>query len=271
MSSDQNKQVLPAWNWSYLACYLITGTIVATSFFLLGKRGFALPDSVYWVEAAALAIMIILMIFGMLRKNISYMWWETILWLLSICGIWILSLSILPLAYALILSAVLTLIQYFLPRVFISNLSLLYGAAGLGLLIATKFPFVALLVCTLGVVVYEYMRADNMSLATLFSEAMKVGITPGLLLPARLKNWFTKNSEVWKPGAGKIAGILPFIIASALLFQLAVQSTFVLLAMILLGATAWRWGMDKKCELRSWAFLATIVFSYILFGVFRML
>ncbi|MFA6447045.1 MAG: hypothetical protein WCW31_02180 [Patescibacteria group bacterium] len=266
-----DRKDLPAWNWSYLVCYLLTGAISIACFFLLGKRGFILPDSVYWVEAAALGLLIVTMIFSMVRKSISYMWWETVLWLLSICGIWILSLSILPLPWALALSGVLTLIQYFLPRVFISNISVLYGAAGIGLLIATKFPFLALLVCAIGVVAYEYLRADNMSLATLFSEAMKVGITPGLLLPAQLKNWFAKNTIVWNPGVGKIAGLLPFIISSALLFQLAVQPFFVVLAMILPCFVAWVWGMDTKRELRSWAFLATIVFSYILFGVFRML
>ncbi len=266
-----DRQDLPAWNWSYLICYLITGIIVCFSFLRLRATSYELPASVYWVEIVALCILIAIMVFSMLRKSISYMWWETVLWLLSICGIWILSLSILPLPWALTLSAVLTLIQYFLPRVFISNISVLYGAAGIGLLIATKFPFLALLVCAIGVVAYEYLRADNMSLATLFSEAMKVGITPGLLLPARLKNWFAKNSMVWNPGVGKIAGLLPFIISSALLFQLAVQPFFVVLAMLLPCFVAWAWGMDTKRELRSWAFLATIVFSYILFGVFRML
>lgn len=258
----------PLWKWSYLIYLAVQWLIVALVYHLLSSNGFVVSSAVYWLVAGMGMLAIALMTLGMLKKNISYIWWEALLIGFVFCGIWMLCLSVLPVWSAVIVAGLATLLPYLSPRVLLHDFSFLIGTIGMGLFIAIRFPFSVLLIGSIGVVIYEYLRQNQIQMATLISEAYKVGLPPGILLPASMSGWFKSIDEVWKAGEGMIVGLLPLILLPAISLRVLHYGWPIFVAMFamitLSGAV---WGQDSKLHLRSWFFLAIAVAFYALTGL----
>ena len=179
-----------------------------------------------------------------------------------------LALSVLPVWLAVIVAAAATLAPFVLPRVWCNNAVLLVGCVGIGLEAARHFPYAALLVCAAGVALYEALRMRDVGLATLLSEAWHAGVAPGLLVPAGWRGWAAPLAEVWRPGQGLVAGLLPFMAVSSMGFVAAVRGPFVFvayaLAVVILSLLI---GTDAKARLRPWAFPAVGAACFAMIGL----
>jgi len=258
----------PVWHLSYVASTAFLLIITAASGFVLQRKGYALPDTVYWIEVGMGLILVCLMVYAIIRKQGTYSWWETMMWLISMGGMWVLALSVLPVWAAVLAAAGVTVVSYYWPLTIWHDVALLIGSAGVGLLAALHFPYVVMLVSALGVALYEYMRHQDMGLATMFSEADRAGVVPGLLLPSRFGGWFKSVVAVWRPGEGQLIGVLPFMVMSAMAFHVAGRSAIFLVAYaacILIAGSVW--GLDKRHILRTWVFSAAGAGAYILYGL----
>jgi hypothetical protein len=245
--------------------------LVALSHARLRSNGFAMPDVVGWIEVGMVSCLVVLMVVSMVRKKATYMWWEAVIWILGLCGVWILALATLPVWIAVILAALLSAAAFFVPATVLQNAVALIGATGVGLLIAWQFPYAVMLICAAGVSVYEAVRDGNMGLATLFSEARKTGIVPGILLPATASGWLAGTFKTWAPGAGQIVGLLPFMAISAMAFHVAGRGAIFLGAdAVLTVATVSLWGQDKRGVLRPWVFQAAATAVYAAYGIARL-
>lgn len=268
MSKRGRNNERPLWKWSYLVYLIVQWLIVAFVYFILSGRGFTLPTVVNWLVTGMGMLAIVLMALGILKKNISYIWWEALLIGFAFCGIWILCLAVLPIWAAVIVAGLATVLPYLMPRVFLHNFSFLMGTVGIGLFVAVRFPFSVLFICSVGVVAYEYLRQNKVQMATLLSEAYKVGLPPGILLPASLSGWLKSIDDVWKAGEGMIIGLLPLIVLSAISLRILHYgglTFFVMVVLIVVSGAIW--GQDTKSRLRSWFFLAIAVGFYALTGM----
>jgi len=258
----------PAWHLSYAAALVFLFAVVGAAGLLLRPRGYALPVIVYWIEVGMAFVLVCLMAYAMLRKRATFSWWETMLWLMSMVGIWVLALSALPPWAAVLLAAAVTLGSYFWPLTVWHNAGLLIGSAGIGLLVALKFPFMVMLISALGATLYEALRPRDTGLATMFSEADRAGVVPGLLLPAGAGGWFKSVFKVWRPGEGQIIGVLPAMVMAAMAFQIAGKSAIFLVAyavcVTMAGAV---WGLDERHALRAWVYPAAAAAVYAVYGL----
>lgn len=213
-------------------------------------------------------LVVILMVYGMVKKTITFVWWEGLLLLFAFCGIWLFWLSILPLWAAVLTACLVTMLPYFWPRTIWHNLSFLVGCMGVGLFVALKFPFVVLVLVSVGIVIYEYLRQGQHLTASLVSEAYKAGLPPGLLLPSAPAKWFGKIEDVWQAGKGTVVGLLPFIVFSAISLRVIRHGWLWFAAFaILVIVTGLIWGRGKDNGLKSWFFLAVGVAFYALTGL----
>lgn len=261
----------PRWAWSYAACLVLVYVLVAVSHARLRSLGFVMPEAVVWIEVGMVSCLVILMVISMLRKKATYMWWEAVIWILGLCGIWILALATLPVWIAIIVAAMLSFISFFVSITILHDIVSLIGATGVGLLAAWQFPYSVMLICTSGVAIYEVVRDRDMGLATLFSEARKTGIVPGVLLPGFLSGWYADSFRTWSPGAGQIVGLLPFMAISAMAFHVAGRGAIFLGAVALLTVSIVSfWGQDKRGVLRPWVIPAAAVGVYAVYGVIKL-
>jgi len=260
----------PKWHWSYLILMTALLFLVYWIYYWLSIKLFAVSDTANVMVAGMLVLTVFLMCLGLVKRNISYVWWEALLLAFGFCGIWILALTVWPGVYGILAAAVLTLVTFFWPLVLWHNIVFLLGTLGLGLFISMRFPFEVLLICALGVVAYEMQRQNKFEMAALYADAWSVGLPPGFLIPAELKNWLADNQKTWQAGKGMVVGFLPLIIISAIAFRLLHKDLvhFIVLVLVLLGV-GFVWGRDKKYHLRTWLFTAAAAILYALSGLLK--
>jgi len=265
----QKSDAKPKWHWSYLVCLAVQMAVVASAYYALAVRSFLVPAVFYWLVAILGILTIVLMIVGMVKQSISYVWWEALLLIFAFCGIWILCLAVLPLWLAVTVAGLVTLLPYLWPLTLWHDLAFLLGTAGIGLFAAMIFPSNVLLICAMGVVIYEAIRVRQAQIATLYAGAFDAGLPPGMLLPAEWNGWFKPIERTWQAGQGMVAGLLPFIVIAAMALRLARLgwAWFSFLG-LLMGAVSVFWGKDRHGALRSWIFPAIAVVFYALAGIF---
>lgn len=243
--------------------------ITASAYYALATRSFLVPAVFYWLVAILGILTIVLMIVGMVKQSISYVWWEVLLLVFAFCGIWILCLAVLPIWLAVMAAGLVTLLPYLWPLTLWHDSAFLLGTVGIGLFAAMIFPANVLLICGIGVVIYEIIRARQAQIATLYSEAFDAGLPPGILLPAEWQGWSKPIVRTWQAGRGMVAGLLPFIVIAAMALRLARLGWLWFVSLgLLMGAFGAFWGKDKQGALRSWIFPAIAVVFYALAGIF---
>ncbi len=247
----------PFWNVSYAFAVLLVFILSAGVFRMVGREDYALPKEFYWIAVGLGAGLIVLMIYSMVKKKISTIWWEAMLMLVSYAGIWILLVSIFPNWLAILMGASITLAFFVIKNTFVNNLFYLIGALGVGLLSVRLFSAPVVLILSLGVILHERYRAREFGMASLFYEAKLAGLVPGVLIPAELGGWLKQTAKIWQPGKGLVTGLLPFMVFSGLSFHLLIlanQAVFFLfcLFVILVGVY---WADKNKHKIKSEIFL----------------
>jgi len=241
-----------------LANQVLLFAVVGGFTVVLKAKAYAVPSSVTWLGSALLGLVVLLMLYGMVRKSLTYVWWEAVLLLMVYGGIWLSCLAVLPVWAAVIAAAFLTALPMFVPLTLACNSSMVVGAAGVGLLAAINLPMPVMLICAAGVAAYEFYRAQGPDLATLLSEAWHAGVVPGLLVPAEPKGWLRDIGAVWQPGQGVVAGFLPFVSAAAAGYAAASRGwlTYAVFIVAVVAGTFW-FGRGAHGKMRWWIFPAS--------------
>lgn len=270
---ERNKSVKqsdgPNWSLSHSINQVFLLAMVFLVSWPLETPGYVMPSRVSWLAMALLGAVVLLMLYGAFKKNVNYVWWEAVLLFMAYGGIWLVSLAIFPTWLAVMVGAALSVLPFFVPVTLASNLSMLFGTVGIGLLAAMHLPTHILLICAGGVAIYEYYRAKGADLATLVSEAWHAGVVPGLLVPADWHGWFKGIGETWQPGKGLVAGLLPFAATAGMGFLTVHFGRWLFLGYVCATlAMAYLIGREKQTVLRWWAFpaSATVAFAAIALG-----
>ena len=268
-SVKKNKDAV-SWKWSYAICFALVYGMVFLANFLLQRMNYELPKIVYWLEIWMLIVLLLLILINIFKQRTTYIWWETALVLLTFAGVWIFSLSILPFGWGVLLAGCLIIVPYFWQITLLNNLTVLAGSLGLGLIVAKQFPFSVLMLCTIGIIFYEFYRFSISEVAILVAEAYKAGIMPGVLVPAHIIGWFKTVSNVWKAGEGQIASVLPCVLLAATSFHI-LHYNFLLFFLSALGvfACGLLLGHDKTWHLRTWVFAAATAANYLVYGIVK--
>ncbi|MDF1496639.1 MAG: hypothetical protein P1P90_01090 [Patescibacteria group bacterium] len=263
----------PMWQFSYaFACanvFLVT--LLAHRFLTINL--YILPTEVFWIETVLGVVLICLMILSMVRKKVSTMWWEVMLIVIAFAGVWIFAISLLPMWKAVLFASVLTVVAFFWQNAYASNLFYLIGSIGIGLLATWNFSELVMVVLASGVLLYDYYRSKEMGMATLYFEARKSGLVPGILLPINIIGWIKSKNQVWRPGEGQVVGILPFIALVGLCFHVLVGFSvwhFLFFCIFVIVFGLW-FGIDAKYRLRSWVFLGSSILIFSIFYIVDLL
>ena len=261
-NSSKNK---PKWAWSYFLGISLIFALGWLSFRLLDGLRIGLPEVVVWLEIVLLALVVLLMLIAMLRKKFSIMWWEVVLLVVAISGVWIFCLTVFPIWIGIILAAIFTLLPFFLQLTIINTVTLLIGCMGIGLLMALQFPYIVMMVCAFAVAIYDILRKRDYNMAGLFADAWQIGLAPGILIPSKLLDWFKPINKTWVAGSGQIVSLLPFVITAAMVIYFLAWSYWIFgLVWLVLAVVALLAGQDERGRLRTWVFS---VASAVLFSV----
>ena len=260
---------MPKWAISYFISISFLFLMGLVAFKLLDGLRVNLPNFVVWLEIGILGLVVLLMIIAMVRKNFSILWWEVVLLIMALVGVWIFCLSVFPIWAGIIIAVALTLLPYIWQRTFLNAITLLVGCAGIGLLVSFQFPYIVVLVCSFAVAIYDFLRKKDFKMAGLFAEAWQIGLAPGVLIPASALDWFKPINKTWEAGTGQIVGLLPFIFMAAMsIFFLAWGYIYFIAVWLILAIIAVFVGQDDKGYLRSWVFSMTNAILFAIIGIY---
>lgn len=267
--SGKKKADKPLWHVSYTISLLLLWIFTWLAHLELKTFYYKLPNEVFWIETILATLLLILMIVSIWRKNMTTIWWEAILFLVSFAGVWILALALLPFWLAIIFAALATLIVYFWQNTMVGNLFFFAGALGIGLLGTWHFSSTVILAVGAGVLLYDIYRSREIAMATLFYEARKTGLAPSVVIPVKFSYWFKDRSKVWLPGKGRIVGFLPLAVLAALGFHVLLgfgYAHFIILVIFVMVAGLLL-GLDEKYNLREWVYLGSALLAFALMKV----
>lgn len=174
--------------------------------------------------------------------------WEAVFTGTLFLGVWYVLLLLLPIGWALLLAAALTLLQAFVDRIWSHDLFYLFGPVGLALSLASWLPPEAVLAGLVGLVTYDIVAGPpRRPILDLARSLVRQGIVPGLMVPGSgLGLLATVSAGIQHPdaallGAGDLA--IPLIVVALAAFSGILQG-FCVLSGLILGA--WFLGLGKS-------------------------
>ncbi|MFZ6014894.1 MAG: hypothetical protein ACOYUZ_00875 [Patescibacteria group bacterium] len=270
----KSKNDKPKWNFAYA---MICAAIFVAVFFvyLVFKRNvYQLPALIVWMEVGLGIVLLFLMLISMVKKKISLLWWEAMMLVLVLAGVWIFAIAVFPLWIGISTAAILILLAFFWPLTIFNNLMAIAGVLGISMVIAWQFPYIVTLFCVLGVLLYDYYRSNEAGLASLYYDAWKANIIPGFLLPGEFGGWLVRVEKVWKPGVGHISSFLPFIAMAVMALHIMVWGGFwwyAVYAGLILTVGVKFSSISAKKLFEPWLFLAPGLAVYLVFGMINYL
>jgi hypothetical protein len=157
----------------------------------------ALPEELMPWEWLAMILAGVLFALLIIRKVKVRMAWELILGMTLFLGAWFYAWMLLPLSFALLAAALLTLLQGTVRRVWIHNVFMLVGAAGVSLNFAFALPDKTLLILLVGLAIYDTFAGRPGGVAAEFAASLvHRGVIPGLIIPGRLRDLLAPIIEV---------------------------------------------------------------------------
>ncbi len=181
----------------------------------------------------------------MFKRIRSWMFWETIFTVTLFLGVWFACLLLLPLVWALLVAAALTLAHLFIRSVFLHDAFYLVGAMGVAMSFATWLAPEVLLVFLVGFVLYDMVAGPpGGPIQELARSLVSKGIVPGLVVPSDWREFVASVDTAVKShsallGAGDL--ILPLAVvaraADAGVCQAAIVLVGLLVGVLILART----------------------------------
>lgn len=215
-----------------LASILVGGALTIAAV-RLALHGFDLERQAWLTifQYAILAILVGGLMVLAIRRATSRVWWEALLAVGSCVGVWYsLVLFQLPVAIALSIASVVTLLVFFLRVVILQNLFFLLGAAGVSIAIAMWFPVEVMIVGLVLIVAYDTVAlAPGGAVDALRAALTRFAIVPGIILPSSLRGFLGFVDDVARPVVGREAplllGVGDLVIPFALVARFAMRDT----------------------------------------------
>lgn len=225
-------------SYAMLAVLIIGAVIVARQRPVTGTIG--LPaELVTWqwfafIVAAALIVTILMRTF---RARLA---WELLLGVAIFLGVWFYAWLVLPMAVAVTVAAVVTVLQGTVRRALIHNVFILAGAAGVALNLAFMLPGRALILILVGLAIYDsFAGRPGGVIAEFAASLVHRGVIPGLIVPGGVKDaWAPIHDAIRRPDASFL-GVGDLILPMTLIARAAasgIEQSLVVTAGVLVAA-----------------------------------
>jgi presenilin-like A22 family membrane protease len=191
-----------------------------------------------------LAVVVAAVIIGgvFIRQVRSRMAWELILGTTLFLGLWFYLWTVFSGEVGLVVASALTLLQAWMRRVWIHDVFILLGAAGVALNFAFLFEIKILLILLVGLAVYDTFAGRMRGVSARFAASLiHRGVIPGLVIPGKWSELgLLMTDAVRRPdavflGAGDL--ILPLLLVTRASASSVLWGAVVAFGMI--GAAAW--------------------------------
>jgi presenilin-like A22 family membrane protease len=217
---EKGKKWFPAaflsGSYAALCALVIYGVIVAGS---LRTGGVGLPDDLAPWEVLAMILAGVLFALLIIRKVKVRMAWELILGMTLFLGAWFYAWLLFPLSLAVLLAALFTLLQGTVRRVWIHNVFMLVGAAGMSLNFAFALSDKTLLILLVCLALYDtFAGRPGGVMAEFAASLVHRGVIPGLIVPGRIRDIVAPVLEAVKRADASFLGagdlILPLTLVA---------------------------------------------------------
>jgi hypothetical protein len=209
-----------------VACELVLSAlaIVAVRTMLAYPSAVPMTDSVIlapWQTLTVLTacLLVVALIIRTVQARIA---WELLLGITLFLGVWVYLWALLPIEFALVSAAIITLVQAWMRHVWVHNVFILLGAAGVALNFTFLFPPHILAALLVALAVYDTFAGRPGGVIAQFAASLvHRGIIPGLVIPGSVRGLATLIPEaVRKPdaiflGAGDLILPLLFVVRAA--------------------------------------------------------
>lgn len=233
---------VPLSLWLVPAAFALLGALIAIPLFgiTLGAGTAPFPEQLGVWQFFVLCIAAILMTAFLLRKIRLRAMWEALLTGTVFLGIWVYAWLLLPLPFALLAAALLTIVQARVRRVLVHNVFFLVGTAGIALNFAFLFHPYTLLAILVILLIYDIVGGRPKGfIVELVREFLHRGLVPGLIVPGRLAECISDIAAELRKTSTTFLGAGDLILPGTILAQAAVRGTvqaLVVLTGILAGA-----------------------------------
>lgn len=216
----------------FVLLFLLGGLIVT---FVVWRMQFAprlgFTEVTTW-QYAFLLLLLVGTVVSIVRRISSRFFWEVLLTITLFLGVWYLFLLVLPLGWALLIAAVLTLAHFLLRNVFLHNAFYLLGAAGVAIDFAGWLSPEFLLIGLVLFVVYDMLYGPpGGAIEALATQLMKQGIVPGVVIADRWRDLLVSVDDAMKRHSALLGGgdlILPLALVARAAFAGTTQALIVL-------------------------------------------
>ncbi|MBI5071613.1 hypothetical protein HZB93_01835 [Candidatus Falkowbacteria bacterium] len=170
-----------------------------------------------WQFVIAFAIATVLMIIA-LRLVKGSLFFKTLFFLVNFLGAGIIFGIFLPMPVAAVLAFVWVALRFFVPRIWLHNLTIILGLGGVAAVFGLSLSIAAVLVILFVLSIYDYIAVYKTEhMVEMFRELVHRGVIFAAILPLKFKGWTADLAEI-RPGGDFIffgTGdlILPSILA----------------------------------------------------------
>ena len=178
-----------------------------------------------WQTVAFLAVAVIVgaMIIRKVKARVA---WELVLGVTLFLGVWFYAWAVFSGEVGLVIAAIVTLLQAWIRRVWIHDVFILLGAAGVALNFAFLLPVNMILILFFVLAIYDTFLARSGSPMVRFAASLvHRGIVPGLIIPGRVREMTRETREVIATSESVFLGAGDLILPSVLVVLAAASGT----------------------------------------------
>lgn len=221
----------------FVLVFVLGGAIVAGTVYQVRHVPYLDFSQVLSWQYVFLVLLLVGSAISIIRKIATRFFWEVLLTITLFLGTWYLCLLVLPIGWALLIAALLTLSHLFFRNVLLHDIFYLLGAAGVAIDFAGWLSPELLLVGLTLTAIYDVLAGPpEGTIGQLAQKLIKQGLVPGVVIADRFRDLFTTIDQAMKRhsamlGAGDL--ILPLALVARAAFVGVWQAGLVTLGTVI--------------------------------------
>lgn len=221
----------------FVSVFLIGGLVVTGVVWLVKQTPrLDFIQIVSW-QYGFLALLLAGSLISIIRRVTTRFFWEVLLTLTLFLGVWYLFLLVLPLGWALLAAAVLTLSHLILRTVVLHDAFYLLGAAGVAIDFAGWLSPELLIIGLVAFSLYDMLAGPpGGHIEELAKRLVKQGLVPGVVIADRFRDLVATVDEAMKRNSALLGGgdlILPLALVARAAFAGTEQALVVLVGILM--------------------------------------